>query len=179
MRSKSHPPETVLERLTSHGLSRRNAPDAAWCAAHLAMLCQSALDAYKTFGVFEAGERVGEPRGLFINYEGLPASIPKILLKHFDVEVSNNWVSAIKEESAFYSKGRGKEKGFTGDSEEKEEEASEATKEWAEKILQPLYEELEALGTKVALHVHPEVEALPVTTEGMKDWKQLEFPKVC
>lgn len=74
-------PKEVVAALSQFGQTNlKSNPREAWCAAHLNMLCQYALDAYNEFKHF-AGEAAktkitseGEvvQRGMLIDYESLP-----------------------------------------------------------------------------------------------------------
>ena len=107
LRSKSRsPPKQVVAEIEKHVSSVYGAPDDAWCAAHLAMLCSHATEAYTKYGLYSSE---GEPqRGLLLNYEGLPASLPLLLLKLFNVKVDHAWLLAIENESKYYSPRRAK-----------------------------------------------------------------------
>ena len=43
-------------------------------------------------------------RGLLIHYEGLPASVPVIILRLFGVKANDFWLKRMQEVSNFYSK---------------------------------------------------------------------------
>ena len=179
MRSKAkHPPQKVTSAIEKYLPSAYGAPDEAWCAAHLAMLCSHAIDAYANYGVFSSEGR--PQRGLLLNYESLPASLPLILLNLFGVEVEAAWTLAIENEARYYSKGRGKVHSFDGDSEDKDSRASNTLKEWANKILLSLYEEMEILGVGGARNINSELlDKLPASSDGQgKEWSKLEFPEI-
>ena len=142
------------------------------------MLCSHATEAYTKYGLYSSE---GEPqRGLLLNYEGLPASLPLLLLKLFNVKVDHAWLLAMENESKYYSKGRGKVHSFEGDSEDKDTRASDTLKEWANKILLPLYEEMEVLGVGGARNIDSNlVDTIHATADGQgKDWSTLEFPEI-
>ena len=76
----------VKEALALSGASS-NTPKEAWCAAHLNMLCSSALRAYEQYGTFNDTTQ----RGFLVNYESLPGSVARVLLPSFGVEPSEFW----------------------------------------------------------------------------------------
>mmetsp|Transcript_15280 Transcript_15280/g.23007 ORF Transcript_15280/g.23007 Transcript_15280/m.23007 type:complete len:862 (+) Transcript_15280:57-2642(+) len=166
MRSRRRPPAKVKDALKRVGASA-SADKEAWCAAHLNMLCEHAVEAYEKYGVYDeaslransqavqdgviragrAQVEVGAQRGILIDYQSLPGIIPRVVLPLFGVEPSDQWVQNMITESQEYSKGRGKgpKSGtFKGDSADKEKHATDAIEQWAEKILAPTYNKMYA-----------------------------------
>lgn len=102
------------------------------------MLCESAISAYEKYSYY--GES-NQQRGALVNYDSLPGIIPKIIAPLFKVNLSSKWLKKMMEESSTYSKSRTQgQKEFSGDSEDKEERATEGIIYWAERILQPTYD---------------------------------------
>ncbi len=142
------------------------------CAAHLNMLCSYAISAYDTYGSFppSASVSVSTPplprqRGLLINYESLPGILPIAVLPLFYSSSSSSptlftslatstsisttslisplYLSKMKEESGFYSKGRDTAREFTGDSTDKDTRATTAIHTFALSLLVPSFVEME------------------------------------
>ncbi len=123
------------------GSLRGKTPNEAWCAAHLNMLCSSALRAYEKYPTMQVkGE--ARQRGLLINYDSLPGSIPSALLPLFNVPLTQSWLEKMNEESNQYSKSRTGHKSFTGDSADKDNRATEQIQEFAQSILGETYDTL-------------------------------------
>lgn len=139
LRSKRNPPKEVSDALASQG-GKRNAPNEAWCAAHLNMLCQFAIDAYDKYSTMVDGSGNTVQRGMLVNYDSLPGFMPKTILPLFHSLPDNMWLRKIEEESRQYSKSRGPSRGFSGDSQDKDERATENIQLYANKILMPTYE---------------------------------------
>lgn len=121
-----------------------NAPKEAWCAAHLNMLCNSALRAFELYGAYNDSQQ----RGFLVNYDSLPGSVARLLLPSFGVEPSDHWLSKMAEESMSYSKGRGTSKLFFGDSKDKDDRATAAIQQYSNAILQPSYDKMAAISSK-------------------------------
>jgi len=144
----------ILAAFDRAGTSSFHAPIEAMCAAHLNMLCESALDAYEEFGHYE-----GDPdrhRGLLLDYKMLPGAVPNLLLPHFGLPPAPPaLLKSMTKESVQYSKSslrnikRGKSGVFSGDSEDKEKRATTAIDEWAEKILGPTFDKMTSLSLPV------------------------------
>jgi hypothetical protein len=154
LKSKRSPSEKFISSLTNVGLSVPNAPNEAVCAAHLNMLCESAVDAYKEFGYY--GNDPSRPRGLLLDYKLLPGAVPNLLLELFgQPPASAQLLKSMAKESSQYSKSssrnvhRGKSGLFNGDSEDKEKRATDAIEKWANKILGPTYEKMTSLSLPV------------------------------
>ena len=127
------------------------APKEAWCAAHLNMLCNSALEAYNKYGVYNDSQQ----RGFLINYDSLPGSVARLLLPSFGVEPSSHWLSKMAVESKSYSKGRGDSKIFFGDSEDKDERATSAIQLYSTSILKPTYDKMAAISANSLKQLSP------------------------
>jgi len=187
LRSKSHPPKEVSTAIAEY-ISPSSAPNEAWCAAHLSMLCHNAINAYKAFATKRVeGSESDIQRGMLVDYESLPAAVPKTILSLFGVDVSPSWLIRMEEESNFYSKARKKDTTFAGDSEDKDKRASDQLKLWAKRLLDPAYKEMSQIAVEAALKVAPEdVKALQnvdiVDSEGnvlveggRKEWAKLKL----
>ena len=109
------------------------------CAAHLAGITESALHAL-TEGP--------NPYGTAVNYNKLPQKLyEEIFPDDWELEISTDALERMQAVAGVYSKGRGPMTGqaFEGDSEEKEEEATDAVREAAEMFLSESYQALEQL----------------------------------
>lgn len=142
----------VVDAIDAFKLQGYKGTDAAYCAAHLNMLCKKAIDAMEHFGLYrDTGTDLdGSQRGLMVDYAGLPGAIPRVMLPLFGVDsVEPLWVSKMEESAQFYSKGGRKKSNqlFSGDSEEKDAKADKDVKEAAAVILQPAYETLTKMAT--------------------------------
>ena len=127
------------------------APDEAWCAAHLNMLCSNALIADKNFNTYNTSDGVSHQRGMLIPYESLPGSLSRIVLPLFGLKnIDVQWLKKMKAESQFYSKGRQVKKvgKFSGDSQEKNRKSSYIVKLWASSVLLPSYEAMRRASNK-------------------------------
>jgi len=141
LRSMYDPPEEIKKDLKDH-VSLSNPPREAWCAAHLNMLCNHALDTFNKYGKYSDGSQ----RGMLVDYEGLPGILPKLVFpKLFKYKVSEQLLNKMAIVSTQYSKGRGEKGTFKGDSEEKDKGANAAIQKFAEAILLPTYKTLYTL----------------------------------
>lgn len=120
-----------------------NAPKEAWCAAHLNMLCTSAIRAYEEYGAYNDTQQ----RGFLINYESLPGSVARLLLPSFGIDPSEQWLNKMAIESKSYSKGKGQPKLFLSDSNDKDERATELILKYSDIILQPTYQKMIDIST--------------------------------
>ena len=107
------------------------------------MLCNHAIDAYTKYGKNSSGK----PRGLLVNYESLPGIIPRVVLPYlFSTEINARWLSKMETEAKHYSKSRGTRfRLFFGDSKDKDERATKEIQLYADKVLIPTYQKLNAL----------------------------------
>ena len=158
------------------------------CAAHLSMLCSFALRSFEKYGTrLDAASNEYIQRGVLVNYESLPGYVPLVLLPLFGVSpVPTAWLTRIKAESEYYSKGRGGKRTqvFRGDSEDKDGRATEGIQKYADLILQPSYEELNRRAVEALKSVAPELYASAVQQDlsppgsSAFNWKLLgELPK--
>ena len=109
------------------------------CAAHLASITESALHAL-TEGP--------NPYGTAVNYNKLPQKLyEEIFPDDWELEITMEALERMQAVAGVYSKARGPMTGqaFEGDSEEKEEEATDAMHEAAEVFLSESYQALEQL----------------------------------
>lgn len=175
LRSMRNPPDEV-RMVISKSVGQGNPPKEAWCAAHLNMLCSSALRAYQQFNVYPDGKQ----RGLLINYESLPGVVARVLLPMFGISPNEKWLEKMKIESTHYSKARGgMSKLFFGDSEDKEQRATHDIQKFSKIILEPTYVELMKYSLQGFLNASPK-EMSKVTIKGDVDigWNVLkEFPE--
>ena len=133
----------VRKSIADAGSNSGNVPREAWCAAHLNMLCSSAVRAYESYGRYND---TGTQRGFLVNYDSLPGSIARLLLPSFGIEPSEYWLTRMAVESKQYSKSRGAVPlPFTGDSEDKEERATAGIQKFAKLILDPTYDVMEKI----------------------------------
>jgi hypothetical protein len=79
---------------------------------------------------------------MLINYDALPGIVPRALLPLFGLDASSEWLERMIEEASVYSKARSNSREFTGDSEEKEEKASDELARWAAIILGPSFDKM-------------------------------------
>lgn len=115
------------------------------------MLCNSALEAYYKYGVYNDSQQ----RGFLINYDSLPGSVARLLLPSFGIEPSGHWLSKMAVESKSYSKGRGDSKIFFGDSKDKDERATSAIQLYSTSILKPTYDKMSAISAKSLQQLSP------------------------
>jgi hypothetical protein len=201
LRSRRSPSEKVKEAMRKSGATS-SAPNAAWCAAHLNMLCEHAFEAFEEFGRYThdsvvAHQRAqtegylklnskemtglieaGAQRGFLVDYATLPGLVPRFLLNAFGVQPSVAWVNRMEEESQQYSKGarRNSKAGvFTGDSEDKEKRATEEIEKWGEAILLPTTAKMLTSFQESVVKVKSELGlSLPMTSAGEVDWNALK-----
>ncbi len=109
------------------------------------MLCTFALKAYAKYGTRNDVVDASAQRGLLINYDSLPGSIPAALLPLFGATISKEWLAKMNLESQHYSKSRGVSfRLFFGDSSDKEQRATAAIQEYAQSILAESFDQLNA-----------------------------------
>jgi len=123
------------------GMSQKDAQGSSsesYCAAHLSMLCEAALEADAKWG----------NRALMVDYNSLPgALVAHVVPKHFHVDVSLEDQRRMVATSKVYSKARvvAKRAGeWAGDSAQKEKAASAAVKAAAAELMEPRYNKLVA-----------------------------------
>ena len=102
-----------------------------YVARFLAKVCESAL------------QNRENPNALFVNYTQLPQILTTDILKHFNVSYSDAELEKIIAAARFDAKSPAIE--FKNDVQTKQREASDEIREVADKMLMPLYEELEVV----------------------------------
>ena len=110
-------------------------PPEEFCARILAKVCQNVIKPLQN----------GD--GLAVNYEQLPAAVEQTILKHFNFELSGNDLEIMNVATKFNAKNP--YLNFSGDTESKKKEASAAAIEAAEKLVNPIYRELEIIRTSM------------------------------
>jgi hypothetical protein len=176
LRSMRSPPAEVRETIAFAVSAGQSPPREAWCAAHLNMLCNSALHAYEKYGVRTDSAGTVTQRGLLVNYEALPGIVPRAILPMFGVDPYAGWLTKMEQESKQYSKGRGgNTKIFKGDSQDKDERATRAIQKYAKAILEPTYTKLLTASEESLKGAAPqEYAGLTAAENGAsKDWKPL------
>jgi hypothetical protein len=135
VRSRASGGGTFITEITRH----HQVPDPRrmsledYCAVHLATITESAVESLD-------GE-MSYP----VNYRDLPEIFYQEILPLLGVELDEEDIERIQQISGQYSKGRGKQAHeFTGDSEQKENDASQAVRTAAETFLKDSYDILEA-----------------------------------
>lgn len=163
------------------------------CAAHLAMLCEHAIEANRLYdhygddaitadqrrrkeGFIRAGRLAygvqrGGKRGMLVNYESLPGLLVDVLLKLFGVEGSLTWTINMQREAMAYSKSNArnilKAGKFSEDSKWKETHATAAVIEWANKMLGPSYKTMLNITEQSLIAMNYEI---PRDKGGTVDW---------
>jgi hypothetical protein len=133
VRAKSKAPEDVQVILGKDRKAASKVSDEEYCAAHLTMLCQAALEHVQASG----------SKGQAVAYESLVEDMMHVIVPgHFGVSMNGEETARMKEQSEKYSKARAGETAFEGDVEEKHEKATPAMKKAAEKYLSRPTEEL-------------------------------------
>jgi len=137
VRSRRSPPKRIKSLVQK--IIREHASDLDYedyCAAHLAVICESAVKALQT-----------SANGLAVNYNTLPDILATTVLpKHFHVNVGDVEKRNIETVSQQYSKGRDNKKTeWKDDSEKKDAGASEEIKTASATFLQSSYDLLEEL----------------------------------
>jgi hypothetical protein len=105
-------------------------PPEEYCAKVLAMICKAALQ----------HSREG---GRLINYRELPEVVPDSLLNFFGLRCSDSELDTVR--AAAKRDAKNPVATFQNDSQKKREKATEAIRDAADKLLYPVYEELEAV----------------------------------
>ena len=176
LRSMRNPPDEVRAAI-SKSVGQGNPPKEAWCAAHLNMLCSSAVRAYKKYDKYSDSKQ----RGLLINYESLPGVVARVLLPMFGISPNEKWLEKMKIESTHYSKARGGiSRLFFGDSADKEQRATHDIQKYSKLILDSTYEELMKLSLEGFKNASPkETSKIPITNDVINiQWNVLkELPE--
>jgi hypothetical protein len=127
-----HPPSDIAKIAARHGRpDASHMPPEEYCAAHLAAITESAVDRLNDYAI---------P----VLYDALPNVLyESVLPKIMGRDLTTTEITNIQEVSQQYSKGRGGRHGqFEGDSEQKEQAASEAVKQAAQTYLQESFDQL-------------------------------------
>jgi hypothetical protein len=145
------------------------------CAAHLNMLCNAALRAYERYGIVTSNSTgKSTQHGMLLNYDSLPGIVPSALLPLFGVYPSDSWVAKMKVESTQYSKSRSSNKLFTGDSQDKEQRATENIVIFSQKILQPTFERMNDISLGIMKTVFPHLYSHMVNPDtGAASWNAI------
>lgn len=106
-------------------------PPQEYVARVLAKICESALQ-YRH-----------HPNALFVNYSQLPKFVTSTLLNHFRVDYSDEDIVIMNSAARFDAKSPTVE--FIDDAARKQSEADDALRLLSDKMLMPLYEQLEAV----------------------------------
>lgn len=126
VRAKNKAPEAVQTILGTDRKGASKVSDEEYCAAHLTMLCQAALEQVTAEG----------SRGQAVAYEALVEEMMHVVIPgHFGVSMNKEETARMTEQSELYSKARAGETTFEGDVEEKHEQATSAMEKAAEKYL--------------------------------------------
>lgn len=139
VRSRPRPPQDIIDIAKRHGESdARYVSGEDYCAAHLAAITESAV-------------RVLNDYAIPIDYKTMPDILwEAVLPKIFGRSLTPTEINNLDQISHSYSKGRGKRhKEFTGDSEQKEETASEEVHLAAKKYLHESFVQLSEFEPKL------------------------------
>ena len=133
----ARPPPIVQDRLRANDNTKKPSYE-DFCAAHFATLTETALKHLQA----------PNSRGMAVEYSQLPDIMwTTILPKIWQIPITTDALTFMKETAVQYSKGRGDRAGLTfeGDADEKEEAAWEAVEEAAKSFLTDSYEKLQGL----------------------------------
>ena len=133
LRQRRSPPPATIKILKAESAAKasRTSPE-NYCAAHLAMLTSSALDADGS-----------SDRGLLVDYASMPGALEAYVFpKHFGLSLAPEDALRTHAASSVYSKARGGRKAgaWESDNEKKERAATPAIKSAAATYLQPTFE---------------------------------------
>lgn len=133
-RARRHPEQDLIDLVAQQGRTVEEISDHEFCAAHLASLCQSALNELKKSNT-----------GRAVEYDGLiDKLIDDIIPNHFGVPVGMESRQRIMEVSKTYSKARGdNDADWVEDSAKKEEQSTEEIRNASELFLSKPYSELQ------------------------------------
>lgn len=142
LREHRRPRKETAEILGRDVLAAAGVSAERYCAAHLAMLCSSAL----------ANDEAAGNKALMINYDSLPGALVHYVLPiHFGVEIEQYEVDRMLNISTVYSKRRHgvpsdptlpSNTRWQGDSETKERSAPPEIRAAAEDLMRPYFEKL-------------------------------------
>ena len=178
LRSRNSP--TLRSEVNTYKITKDKQPsNIEWCAAHLHMLCNHAIDSFEKYSKSQ-----GNRRGAVVDYSSLPGSLTKIIFPLFKYAPSTGIIHKITTVSGKYSKdrmtglgGKSRKSGqFAGDSESKDRKASEEMRMFAESIMLQSFSRLAVLAEETAeaflsemdfrqLPLHPELPG--------RDWRGL------
>eukprot|EP00978_Attheya_sp_CCMP212_P006505 scaffold14942_cov47-Attheya_sp.AAC.8 len=132
-------PKTLLTSIVQTHLPSKpvsSLSEEEFCAAHLASLCQAAIQAHEATGT-----------GRMVNYADMPnVLMDSIFPNYFGVPVGAEQRQRIETVCGVYSKGRGAKAGvWKDDSALKEQNASPLVKAACDTLLQPSYDALQKL----------------------------------
>lgn len=178
LRSRSS--ETLRAEVKAYTVSGEKLPsNEEWCAAHLHMLCNHAIESYDKYGSAQ-----GHRRGVVVDYSSLPGSLLKIVFPLFGYSPSTSVLRKIAATSGQYSKsrvmafgGRSPKAGvFSGDSEHKDKKASDDVKRYAASIMLQSFTRLAILAEESAegFLSDAEIRALPLLHDlPGRDWRSM------
>eukprot|EP00937_MAST-01D_sp_MAST-1D-sp2_P007394 g7394.t1 len=136
-RGQYDPPAPLLRLVGKSPAEARSLPKEQYCAAHLAMMCQHALDAAAKFGA---------ARARFVEYAGLVDTVlADVFPRHFAWAMSAAELARAKQVSTLYSKARNNQRAFKDDSAKKQQRASDVAKRWSREYVEPLYHKMQSL----------------------------------
>lgn len=110
---------------------------------------------------------------MLVNYESLPGIVPRIVLPMFGIIPGKKWLTKMASESAFYSKSRGNDRKFLGDSVDKDERATMEIQEFAKSILEPTFSRLNEASSMALQRLDPVLSAKVTKNGALIDWKIL------
>lgn len=138
IRAKKNAPKAVQDILETDRRGASRVSDEEYCAAHLTMLCQAALEQMELPG----------SKGHAVAYETLVEDVLRVLVPgHFGVSMNSEETARMTAQSELYSKARTGETVFQGDTEQKQERATQAMQVAAEKYLKEPTERLRLAST--------------------------------
>ena len=117
-----------------------------------------------------------QQRGMLLNYDSLPGSVPRLLLPLFGVDaIGRQWLDKIGKEAKQYSKARGGGyRLFFGDSKDKDDRATDNIKLYADKILRPTYDKMDELSRSAVQSMRPLLyRSVTQVGPGLTDWKAI------
>ena len=144
------PVKTLLREGSGH--SPQESSHDEYCAAFLAMLCDSAITWHKQ--ALEAPKEE-HPPGMFLNYVSIPQVILAVSRQHFGIPLTEEQARKVAEEGGVYSKSRAKPgkggQAFKGDAEDKMAQSPDSYHLWSSVYLYERYAAMTALAQGVEL----------------------------
>jgi len=133
-KAKRSPPDDLIKLVADTGRDVRDISDIEFCAAHLASLCESALEELRK-----------TTTGKAVEYDGLVDKlISGIIPNHFGIEMTSDARQRILDVSKIYSKNKGPRKSqWEEDSEQKEDRASKGIRDASTLFMTKSYTELQ------------------------------------